>query len=144
MCKSHELNASVRVGRPGTPRHFILTSGCGTWCQPKQTWEGARDTTSSSTGGQLSLTPSLKNKPAREEAGRQSRMFVQTLISSRTLPLGLCNVCWMVYVGVGGPVGCITGASRRRMCSARLLSADSQDEPKDAAQPGCYFGLIYL
>lgn len=89
--------------------------------------------------------PSLKNKPAREQAGRQTQMFVQTLISSRTFPLGLCNVCWMVYVGVGGgPVGCIMGASRRRMCSARLLSADSQDEPKDAAQPGCYFGLIYL
>lgn len=69
--KSHELNASVQVGRPGTPHHFIPISACGTLCQQKQTWEGARDTTSSSTRGRLSLTPPSKiNLHARRQGDR--------------------------------------------------------------------------
>lgn len=44
-------------------------------------------------------------------------MFVQTLISGCTFPLGLCNVCWMVYVW-----DCrMHYGAFRRMCTAHFL-----------------------
>lgn len=81
--------------------HITLSSFpacCDTLCKQKQAWEGARDTTSSAMGW-LSLwpdTPSARNKPTHEQ--RRTEMFVQTLISSCTFPLGLCNVRCVVCV----------------------------------------------